>query len=52
MNTTIKETRSPDDLARPGTARHAALDEMHVGDITGAFGTVREHDGDHDDAGR
>jgi Mn2+/Fe2+ NRAMP family transporter len=44
MNTTTKETRSPDDLARSGTARHAVLDEMHVGDITGAFGTVAEHD--------
>lgn len=44
MNTTTKETRSPDDLARSGTARHEVLDEMHVGDITGAFGTVGEHD--------
>jgi Mn2+/Fe2+ NRAMP family transporter len=44
MNTMTKETRSPDDLARSGPARHAALDEMHVGDITGAFGTVRDHD--------
>jgi NRAMP (natural resistance-associated macrophage protein)-like metal ion transporter len=44
MNTAIPETRSPDTSAPPGTGRPAALDEMHVGDINGAFGTVREHD--------
>jgi Mn2+/Fe2+ NRAMP family transporter len=44
MNTVIEETRSPDTQAPLGTARPAVLDEMHVGDITGAFGTVRQHD--------
>ena len=44
MNTAIEETRSPDTLAPPGTVGHAVLDEMHVGDITGAFGTIRQHD--------
>jgi Mn2+/Fe2+ NRAMP family transporter len=44
MNTAIEETRAPGMQAPPGRTRHAALDEMHVGDITGAFGTVREHD--------
>jgi NRAMP (natural resistance-associated macrophage protein)-like metal ion transporter len=44
MNTVIQETRSPSTQAPPGTARHAVLDEMHVGDITGAFGTVRQND--------
>src|ERR1700682_2286520 len=43
MNTVFKETRSPDTQAPLGSA-HAALDDMHVGDITGAFGTVRQHD--------
>jgi len=42
MNTVIEETRSPDTQAPPGRTRHAVLDEMHVGDITGAFGTVRQ----------
>jgi Mn2+/Fe2+ NRAMP family transporter len=44
MNTVIEETRSPDTQAPPGTARPAVLDEMHVGDITGAFGTVRANE--------
>jgi hypothetical protein len=44
VNTAIPETRSPDTSGPPGTDRPAALDEMHVGDINGAFGTVREHD--------
>jgi hypothetical protein len=25
-------------------ARHAVLDPMHVGDIVGALGTIRQHD--------
>jgi Mn2+/Fe2+ NRAMP family transporter len=44
MNTVIEETRSPATDAPPGTARPAVLDEMHVGDITGAFGTVRANE--------
>jgi NRAMP (natural resistance-associated macrophage protein)-like metal ion transporter len=44
MNSAIEETFSPETQAPPGTARPAVLDEMHVGDITGAFGTVRAHD--------
>jgi NRAMP (natural resistance-associated macrophage protein)-like metal ion transporter len=42
MNTATEETRSPHTPAPPG--RHAVLDEMHVGDVTGAFGTISQHD--------
>src|ERR1700724_1621051 len=47
MNTVIEETRSPERYAPPGSARPAVLDEMHVGDITGAFGTVRANETAH-----
>lgn len=42
MNPVIEETRSPDTTAAP--RRNAVLDEMHVGDVTGAFGTISQHD--------
>jgi hypothetical protein len=44
MNTVIQETRSPDTLGAPAGIGNAVLDEMHIGDITGAFGTIDQQD--------
>ncbi len=39
----VKNLRLGDD-EKPGERPSAALDSAHVGDIEGAFGTIREHD--------
>jgi Mn2+/Fe2+ NRAMP family transporter len=43
MDTIIKEPRPSNDERVPA-ARSAVLDPMHVGDIEGALGTIRQHD--------
>jgi Mn2+/Fe2+ NRAMP family transporter len=41
MNSAVKEPRSPTTLT---AGRDAVLDEMHVGDVIGAFGRIAQHD--------
>lgn len=38
---------APGALTAPERRERAVLDSAHVGDIKGAFGTIREHDGGH-----
>jgi hypothetical protein len=39
----VRRARTPRALAPPARER-AVLDSAHVGDIQGAFGTIRQHD--------
>jgi len=40
----MAERQPPDDETQDGTEGSAVLDSAHVGDIHGAFGTIRQHD--------